>query len=185
MSLDPEAWSQGDDRLAIEVNAKALAAMGYQPSDVARIASAAFDPTERARLYAVAASSTKELSQRLTWVADITRSSYEAAHFQDAIRSAKFLATAAEMELPPHDPKAVSLQKAAQEVQGWAYLRTGDREMFDEFASSYATKYTVLKELFNEPTSTLASKPDWENFLVWFNAQSGSRMIQMEMPKPR
>ena len=127
---------RGTFGLAIEVNAKALAAMGYQPSDVARIASAAFDPTERARLYAVAASSTKELSQRLTWVADITRSSYEAAHFQDAIRSAEFLATAAEMELPRLVPKAVSLQKAAQEVQGWAYLRTGDREMFDEFASS-------------------------------------------------
>jgi pimeloyl-ACP methyl ester carboxylesterase len=153
VSLDPGAWSQDDDRFAIEINAKALTAMGYQPSDVARIASAALDPSERARLFAVAASSTEEPSQRLTWIADTGRASYDAAHFEEAIRTATFLAAAAKREMPQNDPRTVSLQKTAQELQGWAYLRAGDIGKFNEFASSYAAKYAVAKEEFKEPTS--------------------------------
>jgi hypothetical protein len=182
VSLDPGAWSQGDDRFAIEVNAAALAATGYQPSHLAQAASVTIDPTERARLYALAASGTEEPSQQLTWIADIARSSYHAARYQDAIRSAKFLAEAAETKLPANDPKAVSLQMAARRVQGWAYLRTGDLEKFNELASSYATKYTVAKEDFKEPVSPLPTFDSQPGTGI-AKAEPGSRYVIYSQPK--
>lgn len=153
VSVDPSAWPQGDDQFAIEINTKALAAMGYKPSGVAGIASATVNPAERARLFAVAASSTKDPSQRLTWIADTARSTYAAAHFEDAIRSANFLSAAAVVDLPANDANTVSLQKAGEQVQGWAYLRTGDLGKFNDFASAYAAKYAVAKDDFKEPSS--------------------------------
>jgi pimeloyl-ACP methyl ester carboxylesterase len=184
VSVDPGAWSQGDDTFAIELNAKALTAMGYQPSDVWRVASAAFDPSERARLFAVAASSTKEPSQRLTWIADTARASYDAAHFEEAIRTATFLAAAADTEIPANDPKTLSLQKTAKELQGWSLLRVGDVAKFNELASLYAAKYAVSKEDFKEPTSPLPNKLDQQNYFVWFNynySQPGSLIAKTDI----
>lgn len=167
VSLDPKAWPQGDDELAIEINTKALAAMGYKATDVAKVASTTLDPFERTRLYAVAASSTNEPSQQLTWIGDVARSSYDAGRFQDAIRSSAFVTTAAETTFPSNDPKTTSLQKAAKEVEGWAYLRDGDLAKFNELASSYAAKYAVTKDEFKEPTSPLPTSADLENFFAW------------------
>ena len=135
--------------------------MGYEPSYVWYVASVARDPSERARLFALAASSTKDTSQRLTYIADTARAAYDAAHFEEAIRTATFLAAAADTEIPRNDPDTVSLQKTAKEVQGWAYLRMGDVAKFNEVVSSYATRYKVAKEEFKEPTSPNQD----ENFL--------------------
>jgi pimeloyl-ACP methyl ester carboxylesterase len=161
VSLDPKTWSQGDDAFAIEINNKALAAMGYKTIDVAQIASTTRDPLQRTRLYAVAASGTNEPSQRLAWIADVARSSYDAGRFPDAIRNSAFVISAAEMTLAPTDPNRTSLQKAAKEVEGWAYLRDGDLGKFNEIASSYVAKYAVTKSEFKEPTSKLFA-PDVE-----------------------
>jgi pimeloyl-ACP methyl ester carboxylesterase len=166
VSINAEAWSQEEDRFAIEINTRALTAMGYQPSDVARFASTAFDATERANLFAVAASSTKEPSQRLTWIADSARSSYDAARFDDAIRTATFVAATAAGVLGVNDPKTVSLQKTAEQVQGWAYLRAGDTEKFNNLAASYAAKYAVAKDDFKEPTSRPPNQLDLERYLA-------------------
>ena len=152
VSLDPKIWAQDDDeKFAIEVNKKALAAIGYKPADIAWLGSYTFQAPARAQLYAIAASSTDDSTQRLAWIESVARSSYVAGQFQNAIRSSDFLTTAAEQTLPPNDPNRVSLQKAADEVQGWAYLRNGDIAKFNEAASSYATKYSVSKDEFKEP----------------------------------
>jgi pimeloyl-ACP methyl ester carboxylesterase len=177
VSLDPEAWPQGDDKFAIEINTKALAAMGYKTTDVALIASTTPDAFERARLYAVAASSTDEPTQRLTWIGDVARSSYEAARFQDAIRNSAFVAATVQTTLPSNDPKAVSLQKAAKAVEGWAYLRGGDLGKFNELASSYAAKYAVTKDEFKEPTSPLPASADMENFVGWGSSSPQHYMV--------
>jgi pimeloyl-ACP methyl ester carboxylesterase len=148
ISLDPQDWSLDDEKLAIELNRKALGAMGYQIADVARIASRTPDPFERAKLYAVAASNADEPSQRLSWIAEAARSSYDAGQFQLAIRNSAFVSTTVETALSSKDPKAASLKRAVNAVEGWAYLRVGDVKKFDELASSYAAKYGVE---FKEP----------------------------------
>ena len=150
VSLDPEAWAQGDDKFAVQINTKALTAMGYKTTDVAQIASTKLDADERAKLYAVAASSTFEPSQRLTLIGDVALTSYAAGRFEDAIRSSAYVAAVVE-RAPSSDPKTVNLQKAVKEVEGWSYLRGGDLGKFSDLASSYATKYAVTKEEFREP----------------------------------
>ena len=166
VSLDPKNWSQGDDKLAAEINLKALAAMGYSTTNVAQIASRTLDPFERARLFAVAASIANEPSQRLVWIGDIARSSYEAGQFQDAIRNSAYVAATVETALPSNDPKKVGLQKAANEIEGWSYLRYGDIAKFNELVSSYSTKYAVTKSEFKEPASRLPNDID-ARFLGW------------------
>lgn len=156
VSLDPNAWTEGDDKLAIELNVKALAIMGYQAAEVAQLASLTPNAGERARLYALAASSTNVSSQRLTWIADLASASYEGGHFQDAIINSRFVAAAA-TTLPTNDSKRVSLTKTAKEVEGWAYLRGGDVTKFNELASAYATEYAVTKDNFNEPASSFSA----------------------------
>ncbi|VIO79115.1 lipase/acyltransferase domain-containing protein [Bradyrhizobium ivorense] len=153
VSLDPSAWTQGDDKLAVELNDKALELMGYQAADVAQFASTTLNAHERARLYAVAASSTKEPSQQLKWASELALASYEGGRFQDAIRNSAFVTTAAKALLPANDPQTASLTKTAREVEGWAYLRGGDLAKFNELASSYATTYAVSKDSFKEPAS--------------------------------
>jgi pimeloyl-ACP methyl ester carboxylesterase len=150
VSLDPNAWSQADDKAAIEINTKALALMGYKATDVAKFASASVDPVESARLYAVAASSTSEPSQQLAWLGDVARSSYGAGRFPEAISNALFVANAAQ-KISSNDPETLNLQKAAKQVEGWSYLREGDVAKFNDLASSYANKYAVAKDEFREP----------------------------------
>lgn len=153
VSLDPSAWSQGVDKFAIEINTKALATMGYDADKLAQFASLTYDPLERARLYAIAASSTNEPAQRLAWIGNVAQSTYDAGRFSDAIRNAAFVNIAAQTSLPANDPKTFSLEKTAKEVEGWAYLREGDLAKFSELASAYAIKYAVTKEEFREPAA--------------------------------
>jgi hypothetical protein len=175
VSLDPTVWSRGDDKLAIEINKKALTAMGYSPADVATVASGTFDATNRAKLFAIAASSTDNSAQRLAWVGDVARSAYDAGQFQDAIQSSAFVSVGADIALPQSDPKKANLQKAATEVEGWAYLKGGNLAKFNEIASAYATKYAVTKDDFKEPTPMVSGdkpeewylSPGQERFLVY------------------
>jgi pimeloyl-ACP methyl ester carboxylesterase len=126
ISLDAQAWSNEDERFAIEINSKALVARGYKPLNVAELASRTPNSIERARLYAVAASNADAPGQRLAWIGEVARSAYDASYFEDAVRSAEFVAATAKTELPATDPAAATLQRQASEVIGWASPRTGD-----------------------------------------------------------
>ncbi|CAN7312890.1 hypothetical protein LJR220_001658 [Bradyrhizobium sp. LjRoot220] len=151
VSLDPKAWSQGDEEVAIKINTRALDALGYKTAAVADQAARTTNAAERMRLYAVAASSTKEVSERLPLVAELARSAYGAGQFKDAIGTATFITTTAESAIPATDPKREVLLKVAREVEGWGYLRSGELGKFNEVASSYATKYKVRNSDFKEP----------------------------------
>lgn len=178
VSLDPKAWEQADDKLAIEINTKALAAMGYKTTDVAQIAATNYlDASTRARLFAVAASSTTEPSQRLTWIGEIARSSYDAGKFQDAIRTSTYITATTEKALSSNDPKLVGLQKTAKEVEGWSYLKGGNLGKFNELAASYAAKYALTKDDFKDPATPLVTGNDFD-WSAWMNSKSrGSTMV--------
>lgn len=165
VSLNPVAWSRDDEKLAIELNRKILDKMGYKASDVAKFASVTPGAPERAKLYAVAATTANEPSQRLAWTMEVARSSYETGRFLDAISSSNYVALAATKELPANDPATTSLMKTAEELEGWAYLKDGQLEKFNERASSYATKYAVSKDAFKEPASSLAATIEYDKVL--------------------
>ncbi|WP_298241637.1 hypothetical protein [uncultured Bradyrhizobium sp.] len=154
VSLDPAAWSKDDEKLAIELNRNILDKMGYKAADVAKLASLTPEAPERAKLYAVAATTANEPSQRLAWTVEIARSSYETGRFLDSIGSSNYVARFATKELPANDPATESLVKTAEELEGWAYLKDGQLEKFNERASSYAAKYAVSKDAFKEPASS-------------------------------
>lgn len=155
VSLDPNEWTTKDNKLATEINAKALALIGYEPADVARLAFTVRDANKKAHLYAVAASGTNEPAERLKLISDVARASYEGRQFETAIRSSVFVTATAASTLQENDPNAIALIKAAKEVEGWAYLRKGDLTKFNELASAYATEYAVTKDSFKEPISEL------------------------------
>ncbi|KJC51100.1 hypothetical protein UP09_03415 [Bradyrhizobium sp. LTSP885] len=170
VSLDPQAWSGGDDKLAIEINTRALADMGYKADDIAHVAATTLDASERARLYAVAASSSTNLTERLTLITDVGQSAYDAGRFQEAIRSSAFVKVTAETALPSSTPQKVSLQRSAKELEGWSYLRGGDLAKFNELAASYATTYAVTKDEFKEPVSPLPNDVDFAKFVPLTNS---------------
>jgi hypothetical protein len=151
VSLEPTAWSLGDDRAAIQINKDALALRGYKAADVALFASVADDQAERARLFAVAASTANTPSEQLVWIGQVARASYGAGWFPDAISNATFVDKSAPKLLKPNDPGTLHILKTAKQVEGWAYLREGDVEKFNELASQYAAKYSVAKDDFREP----------------------------------
>jgi pimeloyl-ACP methyl ester carboxylesterase len=161
ISSDPKNWSSDDDRLAIDINKRAFAAAGTKPSDIAALASNSFDAAERARLYAIAAATTEDNKQQLTWIADAANSSYVAGQYQDAITSSNFITVAAAKALPQNDPTLVALQKSAAEVKGWSYLRSGDLAEFNRLASSYADTFTLAKEDFKEPVQKQNPAVQW------------------------
>jgi len=162
VSLDPIAWSKNDEKLAIELNRKILDKMGYKAADVAKLASITPGAPERAKLYAVAAATANEPSQRLAWTMEVARSSYETGRFLDAIGSSSYVALAAPKELPANDPATTILVKTAEELKGWAYLKDGQLEKFNEQASSYAMKYDVSKDAFKEPASSWAASVGYD-----------------------
>jgi pimeloyl-ACP methyl ester carboxylesterase len=153
VSLDPNTWKEDDEGLAIEINKKALTLNGSTATTVAKEASKSTDASERAMLYAIAASSTDDKSQQLAWIGDVALSSYDAGRFRDAISNASFVSATAPAVLSPNDAERERLQKEVEQVKGWAYLRDGDVGKFNELASSYAAKYAVTKDEFREPTS--------------------------------
>ncbi|WP_315758916.1 MULTISPECIES: lipase/acyltransferase domain-containing protein [unclassified Bradyrhizobium] len=161
VSSDPKNWSHSDDKLAIDINKRALAAAGAKPADIAILAVNSFDAGERARLYAVAAATTEDKKQQLTWIADAANSSYVAGQYQDAITGSNYIAVAAANTLPQNDPTLIALQKSAAEVEGWSYLRSGDLTAFNNRASSYANKFTVAKEDFKEPSQKQNPAAQW------------------------
>ena len=161
VSPDPNNWSNEDDKLAIEINKPVFAAASTNPSDVAALAATSFDAAERARLYAVAAATTDDNKQQLTWIADAANSSYVAGQYQDAITSSNFITVAAVKILPQNDPTLVALQKSAAEVKGWSYLRSGNLAEFNDLASSYAKKFTLAKEDFKEPVQKQNPAVQW------------------------
>jgi pimeloyl-ACP methyl ester carboxylesterase len=152
VSSDPQEWSR-DDKLAIEINKKALAAGGVKPSEIAALASVALNSSQQARLLAVAAATTDNPKEQLIWLADAASSSYAAGHYQDAILSSAFVTVAAERGLSQNDPAKLTLQKSVDEVKGWAYLRSGDLDQFNRLATSYANKFAMTKDDFKEPAT--------------------------------
>jgi pimeloyl-ACP methyl ester carboxylesterase len=188
VSSDPKSWSSSDDKLAIDINKRALAAAGKKPSDIAALARASLDAGERARLYSVAAATTADNKQQLTWIADAASSSYSAGQYQDAIRGSTFIAAAVETAVPPNDPSKLSLQKSAAEITGWAYLRSGDIDEFNKLASSYAEKFAMAKDDFKEPVQKqnflvqFATSPEGSPILV-YNPESGGASVAYDPSK--
>jgi pimeloyl-ACP methyl ester carboxylesterase len=175
ISLDAREWSNRDERFAIEVNSAAIGMMGYKDSEIAGFASITLDSIKRARLYAVAASIASDPSRKLNWIGQMAQSAYNASYFEDAINSAQFVIETAR-GLPANDPNVVTLQRRANEVIGWAYLRTGDVERFNTVATAYSTQYAVSKDEFKEPKSPLPTGNFVSEYSEWA-ARTGAARV--------
>ena len=161
VSLDATSWlSDPDEKLIIDLNTKSLAMAGRKPSDVAEFANAAKNPTERASLFAVAASSASQPKDRFIWTGEMARASYNAANFEEAKRSAIFTSIAINQSAIKDDGDLKIVDQEAKTTAGWSYLREGDLTSFSRIASEYGSGSGALSR-FREPTSVFGgSSPE-------------------------
>ena len=174
VSLNARNWSNKDNRFAININSQALTMMGYSLSELSQYAALHRDPLERAKLFAVAASSSDSPSQRLGWTAEVAKYAYISSHFDDSIQTAGLIVDAkrsnaggGEVILASNDPNIATVDKQAKEIIGWAYLRSGNIDRFNSSAEAYAREYAVARNEFKEPTM-----PSRDGVWVLYDANS-------------